>query len=89
MPVPRSIHTNRKADPSRGNEWMDNHLLKRETLRQPGTMAIRTLSLISAVSLYCVQKAKRRTTNLSAKPVTLKFIFLLCNGNRGLNPSLH
>lgn len=54
MPVPQPIHTDRKANPSRGNEWMDNHLLKRKMLRQLGAMAIRILSLISAVSLCSV-----------------------------------
>lgn len=55
MPMPQLIHTNRKASPSSGNEWMDNHLLKRKVLRQLiGAMAIHILSLISAISLYCV-----------------------------------
>ena len=40
-----------KSQP-RGNGRMDNHLLKREMLRQLGAMAIHILSLISAVSLY-------------------------------------
>lgn len=52
--VPQLIDTDSKANPSRGNEWMDNHLLKRKMLRQLSAMAICILSLISAVPLYCI-----------------------------------
>lgn len=54
MPMPQEIHTDRKVNPSREDEQMDNHLLKRKMLRQLGDMAIHILSLISAVSLYCI-----------------------------------
>lgn len=40
IPVPKLVHTRRKASPRRGNGHMDNHLLKRKTLRLLGAVAI-------------------------------------------------
>lgn len=54
MTMPQPIHTDRRASHSRGNEQIDNRLLKRKMLRRLGPMAICILSLISAVPLYCI-----------------------------------